>query len=88
MKTIRRTEQIINKKETDEGIENVDTRVALIQALIPIRRSLSGRLPHQIITERRYSQPLQFPFQRYEHRFLLWLSESAPLSPASFVSHP
>jgi len=29
-------------KETDEGIENVDTRVALIQALIPIRRSLSG----------------------------------------------
>ena len=42
MKTIRRTEQIINKKETDEGIENVDTRVALIQALIPIRRSLSG----------------------------------------------
>ena len=42
MKTIRRNEQIINKKETDEGIENVDTRVALIQALIPIRRCLSG----------------------------------------------
>ncbi len=36
MKTIRRNEQIINKKETNEGLENIDTRVALVQALIPI----------------------------------------------------
>lgn len=36
MKTIRRSEQIINKKESNEGLENIDTRVALVQALIPI----------------------------------------------------
>jgi transposase-like protein len=36
MRTIRRTSRISNKKETDEAIENVDTRVALIQALIPM----------------------------------------------------
>lgn len=36
MKTIRRNEQIINKKESNEGLENIDTRVALVQALIPI----------------------------------------------------
>lgn len=35
-KTIRKNEQIVNEKEADEGIENVDTRVVLIQALIPI----------------------------------------------------
>ncbi len=34
MKRISRNEQIINKKETDERIENVDTRAALIQALL------------------------------------------------------
>ncbi len=34
MRTISRNEQIINKKETGEGIENVDTRAALIQALL------------------------------------------------------
>lgn len=36
MKKIRRNEQIINKKESNEGLENIDTRVALVQALIPI----------------------------------------------------
>lgn len=36
MKTIRRTDEIINKKDPENGIENVDTRVALIQALIPV----------------------------------------------------
>lgn len=35
-KTIRKNEQIVNEKEADQGIENVDTRVVLIQALIPI----------------------------------------------------
>jgi len=34
MKTIRRNEKII--KDQEEGIENIDTRIALIQALIPI----------------------------------------------------
>ena len=34
MKTIRRNKKII--KDREEGIENIDTRVALVQALIPI----------------------------------------------------
>ena len=36
MRTIRRTSRIRNEKERDETIENDATRVALIQALIPI----------------------------------------------------
>ena len=36
MRTIRRTRRIRNEKERDETIENDATRVALIQALIPI----------------------------------------------------
>ncbi len=51
MKTVRRNEQIINKKETDEGIENVDTRVALIQALIPIALQSVNELLQQEVEE-------------------------------------
>ncbi len=49
MKTIRRPDRIINEKETDKGIENVDTRVALIQALIPIAlQSVNELLQHEV----------------------------------------
>ncbi len=51
MKTIRRPDQIINKKETDKGIENVNTRVALIQALIPIALQSVNELLQQEVEE-------------------------------------
>ncbi len=51
MKTIRRNEQIIKKKESDEGIENLDTRVALIQALIPIALQYVNELLQQEVAE-------------------------------------
>ncbi len=51
MKTISRNEQIINKKENDEGIENVETRVALIQALIPIALQSVTELLQQEVEE-------------------------------------
>jgi len=51
MKTISRNEQIINKKEKDEGIENVETRVALIQALIPIALQSVNELLQQEVEE-------------------------------------
>ncbi len=51
MKTISRNEQIINKKETDEGIENIDTRVALIQALIPIGLQYVNELLQQEVEQ-------------------------------------
>ena len=51
MKTISRNEQIINKKENDEGIENVETRVALIQALIPIALQSVNELLQQEVEE-------------------------------------
>jgi len=51
MKTISRNEQIINKKEKDEGIANVETRVALIQALIPIALQSVNELLQQEVEE-------------------------------------
>jgi len=49
MKTIRRNDQIINEKDRDNGIENVDTRVALIQALIPVAlQSVNEMLQQQV----------------------------------------
>jgi len=51
MKTISRNEQSINKKEKDEGIENVETRVALIQALIPIALQSVNELLQQGVEE-------------------------------------
>ncbi|MCH8956694.1 hypothetical protein IIA28_15450 [candidate division KSB1 bacterium] len=51
MKTISRNEQIINKKETGEGIENVDTRAALIQALIPIALQSVDELHQQEVEQ-------------------------------------
>ena len=51
MKTISRNEQIINKKEKDEGIENVETRVALIQALIPIALQSVNELLQQEVEQ-------------------------------------
>ncbi|MFQ5865354.1 MAG: hypothetical protein ACE5IW_09020 [bacterium] len=36
MKRITTNEEIVKQKDTDAGIENIETRVALIQALIPI----------------------------------------------------
>ncbi len=51
MKTIRRNEQIINKKETDEGIKNVETRVALIQSLIPIALQSVNELLQQEVEQ-------------------------------------
>jgi len=51
MKTISRNEQIINKKEKDEGIENIDTRVALIQALIPIGLQYVNELLQQEVEQ-------------------------------------
>lgn len=51
MKRIRRNEEIINKKDTDEGIENVDTRVALIQALIPVALQYVNELLQQEVEQ-------------------------------------
>ena len=51
MQTISRNEQIINKKEKDEGIENIDTRVALIQALIPIGLQYVNELLQQEVEQ-------------------------------------
>ena len=60
MKTISRNEQIINKKEKDEGIANVETRVALIQALIPIALQSVNELLQQEVE--------QLVGARYGHR--------------------
>lgn len=51
MRTIRRPDEIINKKETDKGIENFATRVALIQALIPIALESVNELLQQEVEE-------------------------------------
>ena len=51
MKTITRNEQIINKKEADTSIESADTRIALIQALIPIGLQCVNELLQQEVEE-------------------------------------
>lgn len=51
MRTIRRTSRILNEKETDEAIENGTTRVALIQALIPIALESVSELLQQEVEE-------------------------------------
>lgn len=51
MKTISRNEQIINKKRSDDGIDKVDTRVALIQALIPVALQYVNELLQQEVAE-------------------------------------
>ena len=51
MKTISRNGQIINEKETAKGIENIDTRVSLIQALIPIALQSVNELLQQEVEQ-------------------------------------
>ena len=51
MKTISSNDQIINEKETAKGIENVDTRVSLIQALIPIALQSVNELLQQEVEQ-------------------------------------
>ena len=51
MRTIRRTNQILNEKEAGESIEHVATRVALIQALIPIALQSVNELLQQEVEQ-------------------------------------
>lgn len=51
MKTVAKNGRIIKEKETDEGIENVDTRVALIQTLIPIALERVNELLQQEVEQ-------------------------------------
>ena len=68
MQTINRNEQIINKKEKDEGIENIDTRVALIQALNPIGLQYVNELLQQEVEQlvgARYSRRQEKEWDNY-----------------------
>lgn len=51
MKTVAKNGRIIKEKETDERIENVETRVALIQTLIPIGLQCVNELLQQEVEQ-------------------------------------
>ena len=68
MRTIARNEQIIKEKDTDERIENMETRVALIQTLIPIGLQCVNELLQQEVEQLvgpRYSRHKDGPRESY-----------------------